>query len=79
MLITRICKLNVCILDHKKSDGISTGCNLSDVHVIKYHCGAQWSVDREIDWGSLKGLLVLASPPAESLCCVFEQGTLSAA
>ena len=34
------------------------------------------SVGRALDWGS-KGLLVRDSLPAESLCCVLEQDTLS--
>ena len=40
--------------------------------------GAQWLSWLSVRLG-IEGLLVRDSPPAESLCCVLEQGTLSTA
>ena len=46
-------------------------------HICAEHGG---SVGRGLDWVSKGGWFkVKASPPVESLCCVFEQDTLSAA
>ena len=53
----------------------SKDCSLTQVSNLG---GAQWLSWESVRLG-IKGLLIRASPSAESLCCVFEQDPVSAA